>query len=71
MLFRYPSTFRFFKPPNSDDDSHDEALSSRIAALNMLDLSLDHLGVEVEASAQEDMHAVVKACGESTLQQFI
>lgn len=29
----------------SDDARHDEALSSRIAALNMLDLSLDHLGL--------------------------
>jgi hypothetical protein len=53
-------------PWNSDDVSHDEALSSRIAALNLLDLSLGHLGVEVEASAQDDVHAVVKACGDST-----
>ena len=37
--------FRLFSPLESDDSRHDEALSSRIAALNMLDLSLDHLGL--------------------------
>ena len=37
--------FRLFSPIESDDARHDEALSSRIAALNMLDLSLDHLGL--------------------------
>lgn len=36
---------RLFSPIESDDARHDEALSSRIAALNMLDLSLDHLGL--------------------------
>lgn len=36
---------RLFSPLESDDSRHDEALSSRIAALNMLDLSLDHLGL--------------------------
>lgn len=37
--------FSLFSPLESDDARHDEALSSRIAALNMLDLSLDHLGL--------------------------
>jgi hypothetical protein len=37
-----------FSPAASDDARHDEALSSRIAALNMLDLSLDHLGVRTK-----------------------
>lgn len=36
---------RIFSPLGSDDARHDEALASRIAALNMLDLSLDHLGL--------------------------
>ncbi|TXT11100.1 hypothetical protein VHUM_01851 [Vanrija humicola] len=36
---------RIFSPLHSDDARHDEALSSRIAALNLLDLSLDHLGL--------------------------
>lgn len=36
---------RLFSPLESDDSKHDEALASRIAALNMLELSLDHLGL--------------------------
>ena len=36
---------RLFAPLDSDDSRHDEALASRIAALNLLDLSLDHLGL--------------------------
>lgn len=50
----------------SDDASHDEALSSRIAAVNLLDLSLSHLGVDVGQSA-DAVESVVKACGESRL----
>lgn len=56
-------------PSNSDDLSHDEALSSRIAALNLLDLSLEHLGVEIDPSAADDMTDVIKACGDSKLPQ--
>lgn len=56
--------FSLFRPSNSDDASHDEALSSRIAALNMLDLTLDHLGVDVGESGA-DVDRVVSACGES------
>lgn len=50
--------------PKSDDASHDEALSSRVAALNMLDLGLEHLGVDVGA-AGAGVEAVLKACGDS------
>lgn len=50
----------------TDDASHDEALSSRVAALNMLDLGLGHLGIEVgEAVNESELNAVVKACGDS------
>lgn len=48
----------------SDDASHDEALSSRIAAVNLLDLTLDHLGVDVSNSATA-VESIIKACGES------
>ncbi|KAJ7920681.1 hypothetical protein B0H13DRAFT_1867405 [Mycena leptocephala] len=43
---------RLFAPPTSDDSSHDQALSSRVAALNMLDLNLEHLGVDVPPRRQ-------------------
>ncbi|KAJ7081541.1 hypothetical protein C8R43DRAFT_1245161 [Mycena crocata] len=55
---------RLFSPPSSDDSSHDQALSSRVAALNMLDLNLEHLGVDVPADAAEGLERVVKACGQ-------
>jgi hypothetical protein len=53
-----------FLPSNSDDASHDEALSSHIAALNLLDLGLEHLDVDV-GSAGSEVDVVVRACGES------
>jgi len=50
----------------TDDASHDEALSNRIAALNMLDLGLGHLGIEVGEDVNEtELDAVVRACGDS------
>jgi hypothetical protein len=52
-------------PSNSDDLSHDEALSSRIAALNLLDLNLENLGVEIDPSAADEMRDLIKACGDS------
>ncbi|KAI0358298.1 hypothetical protein OH77DRAFT_1260544 [Trametes cingulata] len=58
---------RLFLPPGSDDVSHDEALSSRIAAVNLLDLGLGHLGVEVGRAARE-VDALVKACGQTLMQ---
>jgi hypothetical protein len=42
-----------FSPATSDDGKHDIALSSRIAAMNMLDLSLEHLGVVVKETTAE------------------
>ena len=53
-------------PPGTDDASHDEALSSRIAAVNLLDLGLQHLGVEV-GTAGSQVESLVKACGQSTV----
>ncbi|KAI0369793.1 hypothetical protein BV20DRAFT_336540 [Pilatotrama ljubarskyi] len=58
---------RLFLPPGSDDVSHDEALSSRIAAVNLLDLGLGHLGVEVGRAARE-VDALVRACGQTLMQ---
>lgn len=55
---------RLFLPSHSDDASHDEALSSHIAALNVLDLGLEHLDVDV-GSAGSEIDVVVRACGES------
>jgi hypothetical protein len=53
-----------FLPSSSDDTSHDEALSSHIAALNLLDLGLEHLDVDV-GSAGSEIDIVIRACGES------
>ena len=57
---------RLFRPSTSDDSSHDEALSSRIAALNMLDLGLEHLGIDV-GKAGSAVKNVVAATGQSEL----
>lgn len=67
--FHQSPGFRLFIPSNSDDLSHDEALSSRIAALNLLDLSLENLGVEIDPSVEEEMRDVIKACGDSASPQ--
>ncbi|KAG1730216.1 hypothetical protein EDB19DRAFT_2011974 [Suillus lakei] len=55
---------RLFLPSHSDDAPHDEALSSHIAALNLLDLGLEHLDVDV-GSAGSEIDVVVRACGEN------
>jgi len=55
---------RLFRPSTSDDASHDEALSSRIAALNMLDLGLEHLGIDI-GKAGSAVQKVVAATGQS------
>lgn len=55
---------RLFSQPSADDARHDEALSSRVAALNMLDLGLEHLDVDV-GDAADDIGTVIRACGES------
>ena len=57
---------RLFIPAGSDDASHDAALSSRIAALNMLDLSLAHLDLEVDPEANASLDVVIRDCGQST-----
>ena len=66
---------KLFTPDESDDSQHDDALSSRIAALNLLDLGLIHLGVDIdfnwglkneEAGEDEKSIAVkrmIKECG--------
>lgn len=58
---------RLFLPSHSDDASHNEALSSHIAALNLLDLGLEHLDVDV-GSAGSEIDVVVRACGEKLSQ---
>ncbi|CAE6417923.1 unnamed protein product [Rhizoctonia solani] len=54
---------RLFRPSTSDDASHDDALSSQIVSLNMLDLGLNHLGVEVPSGAEKGVNEVIKICG--------
>ena len=39
---------RLFSPTTSDDGDNDESLSTRIAGLHLLDLTLDHLGLQIE-----------------------
>ncbi|WVW80846.1 hypothetical protein I302_102836 [Kwoniella bestiolae CBS 10118] len=51
---------RLFSPLESDDARHDEALASRIAALNMLDLSLDHLGLITRPEGEEPAGTIAK-----------
>ncbi|KAJ7798860.1 hypothetical protein B0H14DRAFT_3886322 [Mycena olivaceomarginata] len=46
---------RLFAPPSSDDSSHDQAQMSRVTTLNMLDLNLEHLGVDVPPEATEGL----------------
>ncbi|CAE6426175.1 unnamed protein product [Rhizoctonia solani] len=55
---------RLFRPSTSDDASHDDALSSQIASLNMLDLGLNHLGVEIPSGAEKGVNEVIKTCGQ-------
>ncbi|VDB84889.1 unnamed protein product [Peniophora sp. CBMAI 1063] len=58
---------RLYMQPKADDASHDEALSSRVAALNLMDISLEHLGVDVGQSTEE-VEVVLKSCGETLSQ---
>lgn len=44
---------RLFSPLSSLDRQNDESLSTRIAGLHMLDLTLDHLGLEIESESGE------------------
>ncbi|KIY71262.1 hypothetical protein CYLTODRAFT_441359 [Cylindrobasidium torrendii FP15055 ss-10] len=61
---------RLLHPAPADDLDHDEALSSRIAALNMLDLTLAHLDIIFNGNEDErkELDAVIKTCGESLTQ---
>lgn len=54
---------RLFAPEASDDRSHDEALASRVAALHMLDLTLEHLGVDVGNAGTAGVDQVAQAVG--------
>ena len=56
---------RLFLLSTSDDASHNEALSSRIAALNMLDLGLEHLDIDIGDANHAEVDAVVRTCGQS------
>lgn len=58
---------KLFAPEGSDDKSHDQALASRVAALNMLDLTLEHLGVEVAVEGMVGVEKVVQAVGRGGL----
>ncbi|KAI9573913.1 hypothetical protein HD554DRAFT_2166739 [Boletus coccyginus] len=57
-----------FLPSTSDDASHNEALSSRIAALNMLDLGLEHLDVDIGDANHAEVDAAVRTCGQTLAQ---
>jgi hypothetical protein len=57
---------KLFRPETTDDDQHDDALSSRIAALNMLDLSLETLGVDV-GDHSDTIGKIVARCGQGWL----
>ncbi|KAG6888143.1 hypothetical protein C0992_009515 [Termitomyces sp. T32_za158] len=58
---------RLYMQPTSDDLLHDQTLSSRVAALNMLDLGLEHLDIHVEHQSRE-LDLVIKDCGETLSQ---
>lgn len=45
---------RIFCPASSGDSQEDENLASRIAALNLLDLSLEHLGLDLGGGGTTD-----------------
>jgi hypothetical protein len=57
---------RLLRPDTSDDAQHDEALASRIAALNLLDLTPEHLGVDV-GSNDAALAELVLQCGNGEL----
>ncbi|CEI86325.1 hypothetical protein RMCBS344292_00767 [Rhizopus microsporus] len=50
----------FFTDPHGDEAMQGEALESRIAAFNLLDLDLSHLGVSL---SPEEMNTIVKLAG--------
>lgn len=54
-----------FRPYGADDSKHDSALASRVAALNMLDLSLAHLGIAVDAADEPAVHQMLEEIGQT------
>ncbi|KAL9554386.1 hypothetical protein MBANPS3_002831 [Mucor bainieri] len=61
---------QLFTNPEGDEAMQDEALESRIAALNLLDLNLQHLGVTIESEQDnEHLNHIVKEAG-TQLQQL-
>ncbi|CAO3644168.1 unnamed protein product [Mucor hiemalis] len=61
---------QLFTNPDGDEAMQDEALESRIAALNLLDLDLSHLGVLLEDPVDiENMNQIVRLAG-TQLQQL-
>ncbi|CCF51682.1 hypothetical protein NDA11_000558 [Ustilago hordei] len=62
---------RIFNPTTSKDDFKDHTLSSRIAALNLLGLSMRHLGLDLPEPSStgaekvflDQLEALVSACG--------
>lgn len=51
---------RLFCPTTSTDEADDESLSARIAGLNLLELSLENLGLDIGLEADEDDASVSK-----------
>ncbi|CAO3588155.1 unnamed protein product [Absidia cylindrospora] len=60
---------KLFISSSGDDSIQDEVLESRIAALNLLDLNLGHLGVVVDPGEVESITKMVSAAG-TQLQQL-
>lgn len=66
---------RLFAPTTSTDRQDDESLSMRIAGLHMLDLTLDHLGIQtdlvtgdpeaddVQRTIRDGLEEIVSLCG--------
>lgn len=66
---------RIFSPPQAPDRHDDESLSTRIAGLHMLDLTLDHLGFRLDSTnsspdeahdrrvLQDGIDEIVQQCG--------
>ncbi|ORX97589.1 hypothetical protein K493DRAFT_300374 [Basidiobolus meristosporus CBS 931.73] len=52
-----------FSPVSADDQLKDQMLSSRIAALNIADLKLDHLGVYAQGEEYEHLMMMVEETG--------
>jgi hypothetical protein len=71
-LFFSPNTStRLFMQPQTDDAQHDTALSNRVAALNLLDLTLEHLDIQIsEASSISEINNIVRACGQRQYQKI-